>query len=386
MEDYLAELKRVKRRRAAMRFCELQGRAPSEDELSQFIAQEEREAARRRERAAEAEALMNALCQSNAERYNQWLKSLFLGLMKVLEHQKPDRNVALRKLTSTEPFLEELDEAGGLSIGLPFSKPDLTGQAKDAFSTLCQGFEGNNMIGELQVALDWKPEFFFFSLPYAEFLDEGCPSLAFTALVYGVIAIEVSKKPSFEKNIWPFVFKGVRQLERSFSFDYPPPYFLGYHWHIVDLGWSSESLTVPIVLLDCLAKGQIEAEGVRVKARQGDCTIYSVNKGGDETIAISDSFTKFLRQFEPIWYENMADYRIIDDHTSEIVQLKLAQSTSPSTTSQQGFSDDDFIACLTSPALGFSAAAAKEKLKILKGKNIDSNISLEDAVKLALRE
>ena len=102
-------------------------------------------------------------------------------------------------------------------------------------------------------------------------------------------------------------------------------------------------------------------------------------------IEISDGFAGFLRRLKPPWYQDMARLDIIDNKTSEIVQLKLAQSTSPSIVSQQGWSDDDFIACLTSPALGFSAAAAKEKLKILKGKNIDRNITLDEAIRMALK-
>jgi len=354
-----------------MRFFDSYGRAPSsEDELSQFIAQEEREAARRRERAAEAEELMNALYQSNAELYNQWLKSLYLKMTKALEHQKPDRAAALLKLASTELFLEALDEAGGLSISLPFSEPDLTGEAKAAFSALCQGFEGNDMIGELQVALDWKAEFFPFALPSAEYIDEEIPCLGFIAKVYGVIALSVSKKSSFEKSILLYRVKGVKQDGRSFSFNYPPPYFLGYHWHIVDLGWSSESLIVPIVLLDGLSKGQIEVEGAKVEARRGACTFYSI-EAWDETIAINDRFAGFLQRLKQPWYQDMARLGVLDTKTSEIVQLKLTQSTSPSTTSRQGWKDDDFIACLTSPALGFRTVAANEKLKILKGKNID---------------
>jgi hypothetical protein len=388
-DDFQAELEKIERRLASMRFCDKYSRAPSSaDELSQFIAQEEREAARRRELAKEAEEQMNAVYQSMAEQYDQWLKSLFLRLTKVLEHEKPDRTAAFRKLASTEPYLEAVDEAGGLSIGLPFSEPDLTEQAKAAFSALCQEFEGNDMKGELQVALDWKAESYFFALPYAEYVDEGGPCLAFTAWGYGIIAFEVSKKPSFEKGIWLYRVKGEKRPsdERSFSFAASPPYLLGYHWHIADLEWPSESLIIPIVLLDSLAKGRIEAEGVRVQARQGDCTFYSVEKGNDETIEISDSFTEFVRRLKDPWYQDMARLGVMDTKTSEIVNLELAQSTSPSNASQQGWSDDDFIACLTSAALGLSAVVAKEKLKILKAKNTDRNISLEDAIKLALRE
>jgi hypothetical protein len=386
-----AELEKIERRLASMRFCDKYSRAPSSaDELSQFIAQEEREAVRRRELATEAKEQMNAAYRSIAQQYDQWIGSLFLRLTKVLEHEKPDRTAAFRKLASTEPYLEAVDEAGGLSIGLPFGEPDLTGQAKAAFSALCQEFEGDH-IGELEEALDCTPECFFFALPSAEFIDEGIPCLAFVAKVYGVIALSVSKKPSFKKNIVLWVVRNKSGHDENgpgyiYRFEASPPYFLGYHWHTVDLGWSSESLTVPIVLLDCLAKGQIEAEDVRVQSRQGDCTFYSVRKGSDETIAISDSFTKFLQQLEPPWYECMACYGIIDDHTSKIVQLKLTQAAPSSAASQQGWSDDDLIAYLTSPALGLSAVVAKEKLKILKGNNIDRNISLEDAVKLALRE
>ena len=379
------------RRLASIRFWKLNRRPPSdEEELSRFIVREQELEARSQQEQAAREERINALYQSMAEKYDQWLKSIFLKLMKVLEHQKPDRTAALRKLTSNKPHLKPLVAAGGFSLGLPVSKPALTGQAKAVLGALCREFEGD-YIGELQEALDWRAEGFPFAFPYAEYIDKGGPCLAFTALVYGIIAFEISKKPSFDKLIGLYrVKKGEKKDEGSFSFpfsfNYPPPYFLGYHWHIVDLGRSSESLIVPIVLLDGLSKGQIEVEGLKVKARQGDCTIYGVQKGSDETIAISDGFTGFLHRLKPPWYQDLARLGVIDTRTSEIVQLKLAQATSSSTASQQSWSDDDFIDCLTSPALGLSAVVAKEKLKILKGKNIDRNISLEDAVKLALRE
>lgn len=394
MENHEAELERFERgvRQseswcASLRFWKLYRRLPSEDELSRFIVREQALEARSQQEQAAREERKNALYQSMAGKYDQWLESLFLKLMKGLEQQKSDRTFALRKLTSNKPYLKPLVAAGGFSLGLPFSDPGLTREAKPAFSALCRGFEGDH-IGELEEALDWKPECYFFALPYAEYIDKGGPCLGFTAWVYGIIAIEVSKKPSFKKSIWLYrVTDGKRPSdERIFSFDYPPPYFLGCHWHIVDLGRSSQSLIVPVLLLDSLAGGQIEAEGVRVKARQGDCTFYSVKKGSDEIIAISDRFTGFLQRLKQPWYQDMVRLGVLDTKTSEIVRLKLTQATSPSTTSRQGWSDDDFIDCLTSPALGLSAVVAKEKLKILKGKNIDRNISLEDAVKLALRE
>lgn len=396
-DDYEAELAEIERwgRQldrgcASVRFLRLYGRLYSdEDELSRFIAQEQALEARSQQEQAAREERKNALYQSVANKYDQWLKSLFFKLTKVLGHQKPDRDVALQKLISNEPDLKALVAAGGLSISLPFSDPDLTGEAKAAFSTLCRGLEGAHM-GELEEALNWKAEYYFFAFPYAEYIDKARPCLAFTAKAYGIIAIEISKKSSFEKSIWLYSVKAEKLLssERSFTVEASPPYFLGYHWDIwdvTDIGRSTKSLIVPIILLDSLAKGQIEAEGVRVQARQGDRTFYSV-KGSDETIAISDSFTEFLRRVKQPWYQDMARLGVLDTHTSEIVQLKLTQSTSPSTASQQGWSDDDFVDCLTSPALGLSAVVAKEKLKILKGKNIDRNISLEDAVKLSLRE
>ena len=399
-DEYLAELARLEmrheRRLASMRFFDSYGRAPSsEDELSQFTAQEKTREAEKRRRQAVEEKERDALILANAKQYDQWLEKCFSKLIKVLEHQKPDQTVALRKFTANDQYLKKLEAAGGLSLGLPVSEPDLTGQAKAAFSTLCQGLvcqsPRGDIIGELKEHLDWKPKSYFVSLPHAEFLEEeGIPCLLFVAEPCGIIVIEISKTPSFQKNIWLYSVKDKngheeKVDERSFTFKATAPYLLGYYWtDLIPLDWSTESLLVPTILLDALARGLIEDEGVKVKARLGYRTSYNV-KGCDEMIEISDGFAGFLRRLKPPWYQDMARLDIIDNKTSEIVQLKLAQSTSPSIVSQQGWSDDDFIACLTSPALGFSAAAAKEKLKILKGKNIDRNITLDEAIRMALK-
>jgi hypothetical protein len=319
-------------------------------------ARQQKEEARWQEQQARRQAT-----EPEVDKYREWVKKTFDRACQRLSGAKPNRVTALQSLSSRFPYLSPILKAQPWEWGHPFANPqpapvDLDEVMASAFST-----EEQEVLSVGQ-KLSWAV-----SVPVASYLlAEEVSCLSLDSDIYTVIAVEVLIKELFDHE-----FDGI-----TWTFSYPP-HRLGWLWYVMPETMTEPGPTIPLFLLDGLARGDMEPAGAKITRRSPPWTRYYARL--DVELELHDAFVGFLGSLEPPWYTTLQNLGIIDEATAEIIRRKLSTAPAALRSAPDLFTEEDFVEVVTSPSIGMSKAKARELYQ-----EIPHNIPLEEAVKQIL--